>query len=221
MDKAQIINRLKGLSRKELENLGKGSQVGLKVKKDFGVSFWKYVSDDDLLNKISEVIQQKNIDISASLDRKKPTKAKKTLKKRLSTQSSTSLEPIIISLIQPYFIRLEKRIEVLESHLLGKTQSETKKAEFNLEDFPTRLKFHYGKINSEERRGGMVPIPKLWDSLKVEGFSRESFVNGLFELERKRIIELQTASDPKVVREAEKAIDHPSRGLINYVIWRR
>jgi len=221
MDKHQLINKLQQLSRSNLETIAKKKQIGLKVKQDFGVRYWKEVNDHDLLDKITDVFLQKGIDLDSFLGEKQLTKVKSTRKPRAASLDPSSLEPIIVSLIQPYFIRLEKRIEVLETKILGTFPTEIAKTEFSLENFSTRLKLHYEKINSEERRGGMVPIPKLWDKLQNEGFNREHFNSGLFELERQRVIELQTASDPKIVHESDKAIKHPSRGLINYVIWRR
>lgn len=133
----------------------------------------------------------------------------------------TSLEPMIEKIISPRLEVIENRIFELEKYITSKQRGTTGKKVFSDEEFLQRLRYHYDVINTQERRGGMVPIPKLWDNLQLEGCTRDSFTSGLFRLERQRIIELQTASDPKVVREAEKAINHPSRGLINYVIWRR
>lgn len=153
---------------------------------------------------------------------KKPVKPRKKAKPKSIAIDRVFLEPIVKEIIHPYFETLENRIKTLEQHVITTTTVSTSvETIYDQEKFVSRLKYYYEKINSEERRGGMVPIPKLWDKLQIEGFSRNNFVSGLFELERQRIIELQTASDPKVVRGAEKAIKHSSRGLINYVIWRR
>lgn len=143
------------------------------------------------------------------------------------TIDAATIKPMVISVIEPYLKGFEARILALEKKIDTVVSSDsiknstTTRRKFNLDNFSSKLRTYYEKINTEERRGGMVPIPRLWDELRVDGFSRNDFVSGLFELERQRIIELQTASDPKVVRDAKKAINHPSRGLINYVIWRR
>lgn len=165
------------------------------------------------------------VELFKSVETPKPKRAsrKKRATKRVPKQTldTASLEPLIVGIVDPYLKDFEIRIIALEKKLdyaIGLTKA-TK--EFSIESFRSSLRSHYEKINTEERRGGMVPVPKLWDKLQIDGFSRNDFVSGLFELERQRTIELQTASDPKVVRDAEKAIDHPSRGLINYVIWRR
>ena len=139
----------------------------------------------------------------------------------VSVPDLTTLEPMIVKIISPRLEVLENRILELERLFKSNKIDTIEIKAFSEKKFHDRLRYHYNIINTEERRGGMVPIPKLWDKLQIEGFSRNNFVSGLFELERKRIIELQTASDPKVVRGAEKAIKHSSRGLINYVIWRR
>ena len=128
---------------------------------------------------------------------------------------------MILEVIKPLLKTLEDRIERLENSINRKIPSKDQKTTFSFPEFQNRIKFHYNEINREERRGGMVPIPHLWDRLHKEGINRKDFEDGLFELERQRIIELQIASDPKIVREPDKAIYHPSRGMINYVIWRR
>lgn len=162
--------------------------------------------------------------IAPSVPQAKITKPKRTPRKTRSTQQTldtSSLEPLIMEIINPYLKGFEMRIIALEKRIESSILANSGRKEFRFDSFSSSLRSHYEQINTVERRGGMVPIPKLWDKLQIEGFSRDDFVNGLFELERQRTIELQTASDPKVVRDVEKAIDHPSRGLINYVIWRR
>jgi hypothetical protein len=72
-----------------------------------------------------------------------------------------------------------------------------------------------------ERKGSMVRIPDLWQKMKNKGYSRKEFEKELFAMEKKREIELQTASDPRLVKDKKDAIDHPSRGLITYVVWRK
>ena len=154
------------------------------------------------------------------ISKREPKKVK--LKVTTLARDMKTLEPLIMQLIAPRFDALEKRLMRLEQTFTSmKIKFEEPSKPFSINDFQDRLRHYYEIINTQERRGGMVPIPKLWDKLQSEGFSRENFVSGLYELERQRAIELQTASDPKVVREADKAITHPSRGLINYVIWRR
>lgn len=85
--------------------------------------------------------------------------------------------------------------------------------------FKKDLKQEYDSM-FKEKRGSMVRIPDLWYKMRRKGYNREEFEEGLFELEKQRIIELQIASDKRLVKDKEDAIDHPSRGLINYVVWR-
>ncbi len=92
---------------------------------------------------------------------------------------------------------------------------------FSSDQFTSELKNAYETINSNEGRGGMVPIPKLWDALSIIGVPRSQFEDELFRLEKERVIELQIASDPKLVNDKDKSIQHPSHGLLNYVVWRR
>ena len=160
---------------------------------------------------------------SAEIPKSKKIPRKKRPPKRVTKQTldTASLEPLIMGIVDPYLKGFEMRIIALEKKLDSTIGSTKATKEFSIDIFRSSLRSHYEKINTEERRGGMVPVPRLWDKLQIDGFSRNDFVSGLFELEHQRTIELQTASDPKVVRDAEKAIDHPSRGLINYVIWRR
>ncbi|OLS19275.1 MAG: hypothetical protein HeimC3_46410 [Candidatus Heimdallarchaeota archaeon LC_3] len=112
-----------------------------------------------------------------------------------------------------------KKIEVISKSNLQ--SSKVSEKHLNSRDFLIILKEKYNKINISERKGGMVPIPKLWHEMDLENISRSQFESELFDLEKERIIELQTASDPKIVRDRDKSIYHPSRGLINYVIWRK
>ena len=105
-------------------------------------------------------------------------------------------------------IRLKKKLIVYERHQkkLGTT-------------FQSDLKQEYDSMHTE-RRGSMVRIPDVWQKMEKKGYTRKEFEKELFTMEKKREIELQTASDPKLVKDKKDAIDHPSRGLITYVVWR-
>jgi len=109
--------------------------------------------------------------------------------------------------------RLKKKLVVYERHQkkLGTTSKTNFKHDFQQE---------YDSMHTE-RRGSMVRIPDLWKKMEKKGYSRKEFEKELFAMEKKREIELQTASDPKLVKDKKDAIDHPSRGLITYVVWRR
>ena len=117
---------------------------------------------------------------------------------------------------------LETRISSVEKHLsLNTSTGLPSNVTLNREEFASKLRQKYDFINNNERHGGMVPIHELWDEFRRDGIGRDQFVNGLYELEKARIIDLQIASDPKFIKEPEKAIRNPTRGLINYVVWRR
>ena len=93
-----------------------------------------------------------------------------------------------------------------------------------LELFMRLLKEDYDNYTKIHRRN-RYPIPKarkIFDYLRtIFGYlPEEEFENLLFELEKKQIIDLQTASDPTIVPEGELGIKHPIRGTIYYIIWR-
>ncbi len=96
-------------------------------------------------------------------------------------------------------------------------ETETEKSVFKKD-----LKNEFDIINIQERRGGMVRIPDLYNEMK-DDYSKEEFQQNLLELEKERVIELQTASDPKLIPENERKIGivHESRGHLNYVVWRK
>lgn len=178
-----------------------------KGKAKFNISFW------------NEYIKQKQ--------KPKPKKTRKKSAKRTPTSSlnETLIESHIMNLLNPKFDSLVNMINNLDYRLKNienKTSpSEPVTKSITSSEFKEILKKKYDLINFNERRGGMIPIPQLWDELHKEGIDRQQFEQELFVLERERVIELQIASDPILVKEREKSIEHPSRGLINYVVWRR
>lgn len=169
-------------------------------KAKFNVSAWKIIKPKKTTVKKTTKAQKVSFDIKQYEDEIKEIIKKETDK--------------IFPLIQ----ELEERIKVLEKLTAEEVQQNKK---YSSDDFKELLKEEYNRINFMEKRGGMVPIPNLWDELTKKGIGRNQFEEELFKLEKERIIELQIASDPKLVKEKDKSINHPSRGLINYVVWRR
>ncbi|MFX0171974.1 MAG: hypothetical protein ACFE9L_08645 [Candidatus Hodarchaeota archaeon] len=91
-----------------------------------------------------------------------------------------------------------------------------------MSDFEYDLKREFDFINENKRAGNMVRIPDLYHEMKDQ-YSKEEFQQKLLELEKERVIELQAASDQKVIPETERdiGISHQSRGHLNYVVWRK
>ena len=85
--------------------------------------------------------------------------------------------------------------------------------------FQIELKNHWSELDRTYSWGGRVEIPTL--RRRMGHISDANFEKQLLELEKQRIIDLQIASDPSAVNFPEKGIQHPVRGLIYYVIWRK
>ena len=129
----------------------------------------------------------------------------------------------------------EKLIKKLkgENKKLKITQNTLKKT-MTPKTFESSLKKEFDLINSTERKGGTVPINDLYHEMKGK-ISKKQFREQLIRLEGERKIDLQTASDHKLVKDRSGSftVDHKgriveyddqhptNRGLINYVVWRR
>ena len=113
---------------------------------------------------------------------------------------------------------IEKNIESINNNL-KKSDQELK----NLSkiEFVKKLKIFYDKIDIQHGRGGMIPIPLIWNKFKDERIQWEHFINYLYELEKERVIDLQIASDSKLIPNPELAIDDSFRGLLYYIVWRK
>lgn len=149
-----------------------------------------------------------------------PTPTRRSSNKSLSL---VEVEKHILSLFNPRFEKIEAQLSELSASLSGGTPM-TQKAPQSSQppaNFQSLLKDSYDRINDQDRRGGMVPLPPIWDELSKASISWDAFVKGLRDLERKRTIELQIASDRRNVKDADKAIDDPVRGLLYYLVWRR
>ena len=99
---------------------------------------------------------------------------------------------------------------------INDSKIEPKKREIFLKE----LQIIHEKVNKKEKRGGMVQLQSIRPYLQEKGYNRFQQDAHLMDLERKRTIELQIASDPKAVQDETSVIVSPARGVINYVIWR-
>ncbi len=150
--------------------------------------------------------------------------AKKKTRSRSAPTKAARAEEIRM-IVEPYFNQLNEKLDqilLVLTNFTGQQNttnlSQGTKKELTLDEFTENLKKKYDEINKIERRGGRVTIPSLRKALP--GISRETFDSYLFELEKRQIIDLQTASDPNIVPSPELGIKHPIRGLIYYLIWR-
>lgn len=99
--------------------------------------------------------------------------------------------------------------------------------EYELRVFQSDLRKHYNKIDKDERRGGMVQIHSVYTKMDKD-YSPKEFKGFLLELEKERdTIDLQTASDPNLLKSKNREFLEESelsstngRGYINYVIFR-
>ena len=130
-----------------------------------------------------------------------------------------NLEKLILSIVKQQLEPIYRRLEKLEN--LNNSNKYLSNSDFmNEEEFRKKLKERYDKINLNEQKGGMVPIPSLKNEFKEENLTEDHFKKYLFNLERKRVIDLQIASDRKGIPNPELGIDDKVRGLIYYVVWR-
>ena len=125
---------------------------------------------------------------------------------------------------------------------LSRQQELKKKAELRSKMGPSTLrediKKSFVKINENGDKSGTVELGDIWNELKGE-YPKKNIRETLLKMERERIIDLQTASDPKAIRKTDLGFyiqadqsfadydPYPSafksgrRGYINYVVWRR
>ena len=87
------------------------------------------------------------------------------------------------------------------------------------EDFLSLLKVEYDLLKSAGLRGGLVTIPELWQRLQGK-VSRSLFERYLLQMESLQIVDLQVASDRRLVKDPKQGINHPKRGLIYFLSWR-
>ncbi len=157
---------------------------------------------------------------------KKPKTARKSAR---SSVSSEQIEQIVKRAISQAIVPLITVIQeiqeaLVESGIIQKKPTSldstpTMTIKITLEEFKKRLQQEYERIDRETRSGGMVKIPLIWKAMSA-WISREEFVNFLFQLEEQRIIDLQIASDERLVDSPDEGIRHPTRGLIYYIVWR-
>ncbi|HKZ40868.1 MAG TPA: hypothetical protein VJ044_07880, partial [Candidatus Hodarchaeales archaeon] len=142
-------------------------------------------------------------------------------KKGPSPELEKKIDALALSLssLGSRFSLLESRVSSLEDQ--AKASSKVVIKPLSSDEFKSKLRRRFDSLNLDRRYGGLVPIPELWDAMSREGINRQQFEQGLFDLERSSVIDLQIASDTTLVKEPEKAIKHPTRGLVAYVGWRR
>ena len=128
------------------------------------------------------------------------------------------LTNLINEQLKPVFQRLEK-LENLVLH--NSTLNRDSGANQMLKDeFTPKLKEIYDKININEHKGGMIPIPTIWKELGKENINFSVFTQYLYDLERNRVIDLQIVSDRRNIPNLELGIEDKVRGLLYYIVWR-
>ena len=217
------------LNDKEMEIIRTKVTTNSAVKPDTLVNkIGQELYDTCLNNHLIEINSGKakfSSDFWVSVKPKKPPANKATVAKAASksTYKIADAEKDIIELKEE-IKNIKQQLTVFTSFIEkidGSSINKVPNKKMSSEEFKKELKTSYDTINFNERRGGMIPIPKLWDELSKKGVERTQFEDELFKLEKEQIIELQIANDPKLVSDQKKSIQHPSRGLINYVVWRR
>lgn len=76
----------------------------------------------------------------------------------------------------------------------------------------------YQQIKNREGND-LVPIPRLWKELSSQ-VDEKTFREKLLELERRRVLDLQCASDKFLIGCQTDGVWREPRGLIYYVVWR-
>ena len=156
---------------------------------------------------------------------KKPKRTGRSSRKTTSSDLAQIVYEAVSQALAPLISSIQELHEALADAGIIKKKSplaESSKhlaASITLEEFKTRLQQEYERINRETRSGGMVRIPDLWRSMS-HWINKELFVKYLFDLEEQRVIDLQIASDERLVSSPEEGIRHPTRGLIYYIVWR-
>lgn len=136
------------------------------------------------------------------------------------------------------FTWIQTREKKTSSTELGTTKKNktVKKKTISSDKFENKLKKEYELINKEGRRGGTVNIPDLYREMSSD-VSKSQFRKELLKLERERVIDLQTASDTKFLKNKEGSffvdskgrpqdfdssyLGKTKRGFVHYVVWRR
>lgn len=140
---------------------------------------------------------------------KTKTKTKDSPKPKPITKTKTKTET-----------KTKSKNPVLDAEMRTKRiQDESRQNPQIMSDFEYDLYRAMRELDLQGRRGGLIPLPML--RREMSNYSRDDFDRELFKLERVRRIDLQTASDPKLLKEPDLAIIHPSRGYINYALIRR
>lgn len=181
-------------------------------------------------------LTEKGIEIQRALQVKKapPKGAKKSprppsaKKKQSQTiQAVITMEDVIQAVTNycaPYFQRYNAQLEALSGKLnILYQKMAMKTGPLDLRQVQKAIQEVYTALNLKNNYGDVVPIPMIKEMLrtKLGGRYEESALNELLlELEERRIIDLQIASDPSKVPNAQDGIHHPQRGVIYYITWR-
>jgi len=151
-----------------------------------------------------------------------PPEKKKT-KKKPAPKEIKSIIIETLAPIQKMMQEMDSKLNQIMNHLgLLNPPTDTvlqQPRRVSLEEFKEELRKNWVELDRIYRWGGRVEIPIL--RKRMSSLSSDEFTHFLFELEKQRIIDLQIASDPSVVDSPEDGIQHPTRGLIYYIIWRK
>lgn len=85
--------------------------------------------------------------------------------------------------------------------------------------FKALLKRNYEKIQQQEGKKRGISIARLWEEMEKERVSRIQFEDDLLDLERKQIIILQGTRNLGTKSRKDKAIIHPTRGVLGEITW--
>ena len=162
----------------------------------------------------------------------KPAAKKRPPKKQIKEEGQTALDAItmedviqaVTNYCNPYFERYNKIIDDLSEKVTRLYEKpEGNKSVFDLGQFQRTFQEVYENLNMKNNYGDVVPIPVIKQALQVKltgQLRAEDMAEYFLKLEEKRVIDLQIASDPSKVPNAQMGILHPQRGLIYYVTWR-
>ncbi|MHA1360047.1 MAG: hypothetical protein ACTSRC_18160 [Candidatus Helarchaeota archaeon] len=167
----------------------------------------------------------------------KQVKAPSTKKKRsIKTQrrAKTSITPAftmedvmqaITQYCHPYFERYNRLFEQITDKLAQLSSQEGgERPAIDLAQFQLLVQEIYKELNLKNNYGDVVPLPQIKRALlqKLSTPLPSRYLNDYFmQLEGKRVIDLQIASDPSKVPDPQEGISHAQRGLIYYVTWRK
>ncbi len=142
-----------------------------------------------------------------------------------AASSTTAMKSLIEETLIPYksmIENLDKKLDLILNRLNSTNNiipTSQPKEVVPLDSFIKTLKENWIDLDRQYRWGGRVEIPML--RRRFRHMPDPEFDEKLLDLEKRRIIDLQIASDPTVVQFPDKGIQHPSRGLIYYIIWRK